>query len=74
MGDIIHSVSGLNHRDSWKDMKQGSAGAEAIIQPYKLILTFLNNIDKLYSVDFVGGNHDRQSSNKNEENTGEAAK
>ncbi len=74
MGDIIHSVSGLNHRDSWKDMKQGTTGAEAIIQPYKLLLEFLTNINSLYKVNFVGGNHGRMASNKAEENTAEAEK
>jgi len=74
MGDIIHSVSGLNHKDSWKNMAQGSSGAEAIIQPYKLLLKFLMRIDCLYSVDFVGGNHGRMQSAKDQENTAEAEK
>jgi len=72
LGDIIHSVTGLNHKTSWKNMEPGIHGAAAIIEPYKLLLDFLNNIPGLISVDFVGGNHDRLSSDKNEENTGEA--
>ena len=74
MGDIIHSVSGLNHKDSWKNMAQGTDGAEAIIQPYKLLVEFLSNLDNLYSIDFVGGNHGRFASNKAEEGTSEAEK
>lgn len=74
MGDIIHSVSGMNRKDSWKNMKQNTSGAEAIIQPYKLLIEFLGGIKTLYSVDLVGGNHDRLSSNSAEENTGEGAK
>jgi len=74
MGDIIHSVSGLNHKDSWKNMAQGTSGAEAIIQPYKLLSTFLRNIDNIGKVDFVGGNHDRLASNKAEDSTAEGAK
>ena len=74
MGDIIHSVSGLNHRDTWKNMDPSSTGAEAIIQPYKLLVEFLSTIENLHSVNIVGGNHDRISSNRSEENTGEGAK
>ena len=74
MGDIIHSVSGLNHRDTWKNMKQGTTGAEAIIQPFELLLNFLNKIKNLYKINFVGGNHSRLASNAAEENTAEAEK
>ena len=74
MGDIIHSVSGLNHKDSWKNMDPAATGAEAIIQPYKLLLEFLGSIDNLHSVNIVGGNHDRLQSAKDQENTGEGAK
>ena len=74
MGDIIHSVSGLNHKDSWKNMEPGVHGAEAIIQPYKLLLEFLAAIKNLKVVNIVGGNHDRLQSAKDQENTGEGAK
>jgi hypothetical protein len=74
LGDIIHSFTGLNHKTSWKNMEKDSWGANAIIKPYELLLNFLSSIGDLYSVDIVGGNHDRMSSDRNEENTGEAAK
>jgi hypothetical protein len=74
MGDIIHSVSGLNHKNSWKNMDPQVTGAEAIIQPYKLLVEFLGAIKGLQTVNIVGGNHDRMSSSHDEENTGEGAK
>ena len=55
MGDIIHSVSGLNHKDNWKAMAQGTSGAEAIIAPFKLLRDFITNIPGLAGVYIVGG-------------------
>ena len=74
MGDIIHSVSGMNHKDSWKNMDPKGHGAEAIIQPYKLLVEFLIGIKGLFNVNIVGGNHDRLQSSRDQENTGEGAK
>jgi hypothetical protein len=74
MGDIIHSVSGLNHKDSWKNMAQGTSGAEAIIKPFELLAEFIAEVPYVSSINVVGGNHDRLASNKAEENTGEGAK
>ena len=74
LGDIIHTVTGLNHKTSWKDITPGVHGAEAIIKPYEILLNFIRNIKDIKSVNIVGGNHDRMSSDKNEENTGEGAK
>jgi UDP-2,3-diacylglucosamine pyrophosphatase LpxH len=74
MGDIIHSVSGLNHKDSWKNMAQGTSGAEAIIKPFELLAEFIAEVPYVHSINMVGGNHDRLASNKAEENTGEGAK
>jgi len=55
LGDIIHSVTGLNHQDTWKNMDPDSVGAEAIIQPYKLLVEFLASIEGLAVVNIVGG-------------------
>jgi len=74
MGDIIHSVSGMNHQDSWKNMDPAQTGANAIIKPYELLLNFLAAIPRLVKVNIVGGNHDRMQSSKNQENTAEGAK
>jgi hypothetical protein len=74
MGDIIQSVSGLNHKDAWKNMDPNVNGAEAIIQPYKLLLEFLTSIRGLCVVNIVGGNHDRMQSSWHEDKTAEGAK
>jgi len=74
MGDIIHSVSGMNHSNSWKNMLPDQTGANAIIKPFELLLNFLLAIRNLERVNVVGGNHDRLESNKSYENTAEGAK
>jgi hypothetical protein len=55
MGDVIHSVSGLNHPDTWKNMSLDGHGANAIIRPYEILLNFLAAIPELERVNFVGG-------------------
>ena len=74
MGDIIHSVSGLNHKDNWKAMAQDTSGANAIINPYVLLRDFLSGFNNLYKVMMVGGNHDRLQNDKKAEDTAEGAK
>ena len=74
MGDIIHSVSGMNHKDSWKNMDRTQTGANAIIKPYEILMDFLMGIPALKRVNIVGGNHDRLQSDKSYENTAEGAK
>ena len=65
LGDIIHSVSGLNHQDTWKNMDPTSTGAEAIIQPYQLLVEFLSSINNLSVVNIVGGENRIASQSKN---------
>jgi len=55
LGDIIQSVSGLNHDNSWKNMTPGVHGANAIIEPFKLLRDFILSFNDIYSVDIVGG-------------------
>ena len=55
LGDIIHSVTGLNHKDMWKSMEPGVHGAAAIIEPFKLLAEFLLAIPGLVKVNMVGG-------------------
>jgi len=74
MGDIIHSVSGMNHKDSWKNMDPSQTGANAIIKPYEILLDFILGIPSVIRVNIVGGNHDRLQSDKSYENTAEGAK
>lgn len=66
LGDLVETISGVNHPDSWKLVENGHFGAKAIIEVKELLVRFLNKINNLTSINGVGGNHDRlQASNKN---------
>lgn len=65
LGDLVETVSGINHPDSWKLIEDGHFGAKAIIETKNIIIRFINQINNLVSINGVGGNHDRlQASNK----------
>ena len=74
MGDIIQSVSGMNHKDSWKTMGPEDYGANAITNPFEILMEFLVSIPGLERVDAVGGNHGRMESDKSVENDAEGEK
>jgi UDP-2,3-diacylglucosamine pyrophosphatase LpxH len=74
LGDIIESVSGLNHKDSWKGLESGYHGADSIINPFQILFRFLSSINNLYAVNIVGGNHDRLQADKSMDRTDEAGK
>lgn len=65
LGDLVETVSGINHPDSWKLIEDGMFGSKTIIETKNILIRFFNKINNLYSINGVGGNHDRlQSSNK----------
>jgi hypothetical protein len=65
LGDLVETVSGVNHPDSWKLVQDGHFGSKAIIEAYKVIAEFIGKVNNVSSVNGVGGNHDRlQASNK----------
>ena len=67
LADLVESVSGLNHLNTWKGLGKGLYGANIIIQTYEILVKHLiNNITNLRRICGCGGNHDRlQSSNHN---------
>lgn len=67
LGDLVESISGLSHLDSWKGLEAGGWGANAIIQTYELIVEhLLNRVNNLSKIVMTGGNHDRlQASHSN---------
>lgn len=74
LGDIPHTVSGVNHANMWKDIEPGLWGAESMIKPYELLSQFIAstyNITKIYA---VGGNHGRLADRKDLEPTDEGEK
>ena len=66
LGDLVETVSGVNHPDSWKIVQDGHYGSKVIIYTYRLIAHgLIGGIANVASVNGVGGNHDRlQASNK----------
>lgn len=74
LGDLIESFTGLNHKNSWKGLQKGLIGAEVIKFTAKILheklLSKINNLNKIY---IVAGNHDRLTSDKDEDVDGGAA-
>lgn len=72
-GDLIESLSGLNHINSWMSMDKDETGANAIMLCAELLDKALCKIDNLGKVKIVAGNHDRLSKDNNEDVKGGAA-
>jgi predicted phosphodiesterase len=74
LGDLIESFTGMNHKNSWKGLDKGMFGVSAIKLFVKLFkehfLDVLNNIGK---IKMVAGNHDRVTSDNNEDTDGGGA-
>jgi hypothetical protein len=65
LGDLVETVSGVNHPDSWKLIEDGHYGSKAIIEATNLLVRFISKVENIASINGVGGNHDRlQGSNK----------
>lgn len=69
LGDLIESLSGLNHPNSWQFMEPGVHGWKAVSSAYELVLKFLNSIENLHCILGVGGNHDRSAKSNEEADT-----
>ena len=66
LGDLVETVSGVNHPDAWKGIEHGMHGSQIIILTQELLVKHLiNKIVNLKTIVATGGNHDRlQASNK----------
>jgi hypothetical protein len=74
LGDLIETFTGLNHKNSWKNLDKVMIGAEVVkLCTLCLHKDFLNRINNLSTVKIVAGNHDRVTSNKDEDTKGDAA-
>lgn len=71
-GDIIETFTGLNHINSWKNIdKAYGYGVQATIKAIELLTDFISKVNNVHEILFVAGNHDRTTSNNNEDVTGE---
>lgn len=73
LGDMIESFTGLNHKNSWKGLQKGMIGAEVIKFSVNILHEkLLSKIHNLNKVKLVAGNHDRLTSDKDEDTDGGA--
>lgn len=73
LGDMIESFTGLNHKNSWKGLQKGMIGAEVIKFSVNILHEkLLSKINNLNHVKLVAGNHDRLTSDKDEDTDGGA--
>jgi hypothetical protein len=74
LGDLIESFTGLNHKNSWKNIEHNLIGAEVVkMCVSSLHLNLLSQIKNLSTVKIIAGNHDRLTSGKDEDTEGGAA-
>ena len=69
-GDIIESLTGKNHPDSFVQMEYGQTYAQGIITARDIIMRFLAKIHNLKKVLVISGNHDRMTSSNKEDDHG----
>lgn len=74
MGDLVESISGLSHPNSWQSMEFGMYGANVMYGVYDLLTWFLGEINNLSEIDGLTGNHDRIDSNRKIDPIGQFAK
>ena len=72
-GDLIESLSGMNHINSWMSMDKEQTGANAIKLCVRLLDQVLKRVENLGCIKIIGGNHDRLSSRNDEDVKGGAA-
>ena len=73
LGDMIESFTGLNHKNSWKGLQKGMIGAEVIKFSVNILHEkLLSKIKNLKKIKLVAGNHDRLTSDKDEDTDGGA--
>lgn len=74
LGDLIESFTGLNHINVWKNLEYGHHGVGVIKMFVKMFKeNFLDLIPNLGEIKIIAGNHDRTSSNSQEDTEGGVA-
>jgi UDP-2,3-diacylglucosamine pyrophosphatase LpxH len=65
LGDLIESFTGKNKANTWKQIEMH--GAELALSAYDILEDFFASIDRLNCCYFVGGNHDRITDHKEDD-------
>lgn len=72
LGDLIESFTGLNHKDSWKQIT--SYGIEAVKGVFLLVCDFLEALTvPVKGIYMVSGNHDRVTEGRDGDTEGEVS-
>lgn len=74
LGDLIESLVGTNHINSWFSMEEDIVFGNSMVVTYKIIDEFLSQVNNLDEVNIVAGNHDRATDRNDHDVTGTAAK
>lgn len=74
LGDIIESLTGLNHINSWQSMQAEIYEGNAIIFAYEVLRDMLSRVRNLRNVYIISGNHDRASRRNDQDVHGTVAK
>lgn len=71
LGDLIHSYTGTNHKNTWKGLEIGMHGPNVVKVAVKIIHEFfLSRIKNLSKVSMIAGNHCRTTQSNEEETQG----
>lgn len=73
LGDFFESISGLNHKNSFKSLSRDGYGRSIIKLTSQILLEFMSKINNLDAVYMISGNHDRLTPESDVDNMGEAA-
>jgi predicted phosphodiesterase len=74
LGDMVESFTGLNHKNSWKGVEKGKWGANVVIDTYATFNRLISSIKGFQKLYTVSGNHDRSTSDSQEDVTGEISR
>jgi UDP-2,3-diacylglucosamine pyrophosphatase LpxH len=66
LGDIIESFTGKNKQDTWKQIELH--GAKAALTAFDVLWHFLSSLHSLKGMYLIGGNHDRITDDKKDDN------
>jgi len=73
-GDLVESISGLNHLNTFKSLSKGVYGENAIILAFEMIRdNYISRINNLKSFSISSGNHDRITPKSDVDNEGAGA-
>lgn len=71
LGDLIESFTGKNKQDTWKQIELH--GAKVALTAFDVLYSFFSSLHNLQAVYLIGGNHDRITDDKKDDNQSQVA-